>query len=263
MTIVNEKENILLIIDDEEDIRVLIKHIFEEQFVVLEAEDGLQGMAIAIQHLPNVVISDIMMPNLNGFEVCKQLKANEQTSHIPIVMLTAKADQISKLEGLKLGAIDYISKPFLIDELKTKLNNLIVQQNNFLKFIAAKYLNTVKQEQEIVENDLVSLEEKFLQKANAILNLNYSNVNFDIDFFAKELFLSTQQLRRKVKAVTNLTIIEFIRNFRFQKAEIMLKKNVASISEIAYAVGFDSVSYFSRVFQEHYQMSPSEYKSKF
>ncbi len=262
MQIANEVENILLIVDDEPDIRILIKHIFQDQYTVLSAEDGAQGIAMALEHVPNIIISDVMMPNVDGFELCKQLKNNEHTSHIPIILLTAKADQVSKLEGLQLGATDYISKPFLIDELKSKVTNLVTQQNNVFKYLASKVLELNDKGANNELDKLVSVEEQFLHKANGILEVNYSNQLFDVEFFAKELYLSSQQLRRKLKAITNITVVEFIRNYRMQKAEVMIKRNVGTISEIAYAVGYDSVSYFSRVFQDKYAMSPSEYKNK-
>jgi DNA-binding response OmpR family regulator len=260
---ITEDEAVLLIIEDEDDIRLLIKTVFQDTYKIIEAEDGIQGLSMATEYVPNIIISDVMMPNMDGFEMCKQLKVNVQTSHIPIIMLTAKTDQESKLQGLNLGAIDYITKPFLIQELKAKIDALIAQQNNVLKFLATKIVGP----QNIIFADTIideftSVDEQFLVKAKEVISTNYRNKNFAVDEFASALYLSTQQLRRKLKAITNLTVVEFIRTYRLQKAEAMMKNNAGSISEIAFAVGFESISYFSRVWQDHYSMSPSEYKNR-
>jgi DNA-binding response OmpR family regulator len=260
---ITEDEAVLLIIEDEEDIRLLIKTVFQDAYKIIEAEDGVQGLSMAAEHVPNIIISDVMMPNMDGFEMCKHLKASVQTSHIPVIILTARTDQESKLQGLNLGAIDYINKPFLIQELKAKIDNLITQQNNVLKFLASKIIG----QQNILIADTMadefsSIDEQFLVKAKEVVSSNYRNKNFDVEEFARALYLSTQQLRRKIKAVTNLTVVEFVRIYRLQKAEAMMKSNAGSISEIAFAVGFESISYFSRVWQEHYSMSPSEYKNR-
>jgi DNA-binding response OmpR family regulator len=257
------EEAILLIIEDEPDIRLLIRTVFQDAYKIIEAEEGEQGLSMAAEHVPTIIISDVMMPNMDGFEMCKQLKADVQTSHIPIIMLTAKTDQESRLQGLNLGAIDYITKPFLIQELKAKIDNLITQQNNTLKFLATKIIG---QQNFILADSLPdefqSVDEQFLVKAKEVVSTNYGNKNFGVEEFAKALYLSTQQLRRKLKAITSLTVVEFIRTYRLQKAEAMIKNNAGTLSEIAFAVGFDSISYFSRVWQEQYSMSPSEFKNK-
>jgi DNA-binding response OmpR family regulator len=261
-------EPVLLIVEDNEDIIIYLKSIFEKEYKVVEAIDGLQGLQLAKQYLPNIIISDIMMPEMDGFEFCKQLKYDQTTSHIPIIFLTAKTDIESKLIGLGLGATDYIYKPFLVEELKVKVRNLNLLQSNVLKYLSAKVIENDNGAADknienfiIANNDVSALEENFLHKVVEVINENYSDSAFGVEHFATKLFLSPVQLRRKLKAVTNYTVVEFIRNYRLKKAEKMIKQNSANISEIAYAVGFDSLSYFSRVFQDYYQQSPTEYRS--
>jgi DNA-binding response OmpR family regulator len=261
-------ERVLLIVEDNEDIVMYLKSIFEKEYTVLDAENGMLGMIMAVENMPNIIISDIMMPEMDGFEFCRQLKSNVKTSHIPIIFLTAKTDIESKLKGLGLGATDYIYKPFLAEELKIKVNSLHQLQNNVLKFLSTKALeNNELKPDTIIQNFInqntenTNLEEQFLQKLVDVVNSNYTNPSFDVEHFATELYLSPVQLRRKLKAVTSLTVVEFIRNYRLKKAEKLIRDKSSNISEVAYSVGFDSLSYFSRVFQEYYQQSPSEYRS--
>jgi YesN/AraC family two-component response regulator len=269
ITSTTETDNILLIIDDEPDIRVLLKSIFELEYTILEAEDGKQGVQLAQQYIPNIIISDVMMPEMDGFEMCKFLKNTEATSHIPIILLTAKTDDESKLLGLQLGATDYITKPFLIAELKSKMNNLVLLQKNVLKFLSSKYLFNnnlaplIFSEQVQAEaNNYSSLETTFLNKINTVITQQYSNPDFSVDDFAKALTITAVQLRRKLKTITRYNVVEYIRHYRLEKAKLLLKNSEQNISEIAYATGFDSISYFSRVFQEQFKMSPSEYRAK-
>jgi YesN/AraC family two-component response regulator len=264
-------ENVLLIVDDEPDIRLLLKSVFQYDYTIIEAEDGAQGVLMANEYLPNIIISDVMMPNLGGFELCKQLKATTTTSHIPIILLTAKTDDASKLQGLQLGATDFIIKPFLIAELKSKMSNLITLQNNVLQYLTNKYLvnitNTIEAnsftepEQLVIENTNL-LDSTFLNQVHNIVQQNFDKADFNIDQFANSLNISAVQLRRKLKAVSNVTPIEFLRNYRLNQAKVLLKKQDLNISEIAYATGFDSISYFSRVFHEAFAISPSEYREQ-
>jgi YesN/AraC family two-component response regulator len=267
----NDLENILLIVDDEPDIRLLLKTVFQSDYTIIEAEDGQEGIQMALQHMPNIIISDIMMPNLDGFELCKQLKLASTTSHIPIVLLTAKTDDASKLHGLQLGATDFISKPFLVEELKSKMNNLITLQNNVLKYLTNKYLlvdanttivNNYTYPQQLNIENTNKIDSGFLYQVNSIVQQQFENPAFNIDDFAKALHMSSVQLRRKLKAIANITPVEFIRNFRLTQAKLLLKNVDLNISEVAYSTGFDSISYFSRVFHEAFGISPSEYREQ-
>jgi YesN/AraC family two-component response regulator len=254
----------LLVIDDEEDVRLLIKTIFNDTFNIIEAFDGQQGLDMAIAHVPDVIISDVMMPIMDGFEFCKQIKKNESSSHIPVLFLTAKTETEFKLQGLLLGATDYITKPFEIDELKTKVNNLIAFQQKLFKYLNAKAqgLPMVIDSAAFKQDELLmqKKENEFLQKLDEVLEKHYGNPKLDVEFLANALIKSSVQLRRKIKAITNLTVIEYIRNYRLEIAKKHLRNSDLTISEIAYNVGFESISYFSKVFQDHCTMSPSEYR---
>ncbi|MCU0324488.1 MAG: ATP-binding protein [Spirosomaceae bacterium] len=251
----SESEQILLIVDDNADIRTYIRGIFENEYRIIEAVDGKDGLAKANEQIPNLVISDLMMPEMDGFEFCKRMKTDEKTSHIPIIMLTAKANVESRIEGLGLGADDYLIKPFHKEEIEVRARNLISIRENLKKQFSKEIINL--NPEEIKVN---SIDAKFLNKIKEVVESNITNQRFDVEQFASAMNMSAVQLRRKMKSLTNFTVVEYVRNFRLQKAANLLKHKTASVSEIAYQVGFESLPYFSRVFQEHYGVPPSEYK---
>lgn len=250
-----ENEQILLIVDDNADIRTYIRKIFENEYRIIEAVDGKDGLAKANEQIPNLVISDLMMPEMDGFEFCKRMKTDEKTSHIPIIMLTAKANIESRIEGLELGADDYLIKPFHKEEIEVRVRNLIAIRENLKKQFSKEVVNL--NPEEIKVN---SVEAKFLNKIKEVVEANITNQQFDVEQFAAAMNMSAVQLRRKMKSLTNFTVVEYVRNYRLQKAANLLKQKTATVSEIAYQVGFESLPYFSRVFQEHYGVPPSEYK---
>ncbi|RYU92813.1 hybrid sensor histidine kinase/response regulator transcription factor [Emticicia agri] len=252
-----EQENILLIVDDNDDIRAYIKSIFESDYQVVEAVNGKEGIIKATEKIPNLIISDLMMPEMDGFEFCKVLKSDEKTSHIPIIMLTAKANVESRVEGLELGADDYLIKPFHKEELLVRVRNLISIREN-LKKKYGKEIVELKPD-EIKVN---SIDETFLLKAKAVVEKNLSDSQFDLTRFADEMAMSTVQLRRKIKALTNQTSVEFIRRYRLQRAASLLKQKAGNVSDIAYQVGFESLPYFTKVFQEEFEITPSEYANR-
>ena len=247
----------LLIVEDNADLRAYIRCQFESTFFILEAKDGKDGLEKALETIPDLAICDLMMPYLDGFEFCKQLKTDMRTSHIPVVMLTAKAAIEDRLVGLELGADDYLSKPFNTDELQIRVRNLIKIRENIRQKYNTPKLLTAEAEPTIQPQ---IHDKEFLEKINHVLENNISNSAFEMENLAKSLSISSTQLRRKLKALTNQTIIEYVRNYRLDKAAQMLKNGDASVSEIAYKVGFESLSYFSKVFQERFQQSPSEWK---
>lgn len=249
-----EQENLLLIVDDNTDIRTYIKSIFEKDFQIMEARNGKEGIEKATERIPNVIISDLMMPEMDGFEFCKVLKSDEKTSHIPIIMLTAKADLESKMEGLEIGADDYLTKPFNKEEILVKVKNLISIRETLRKWYGKEIIEL--KPDEIKVN---SIDEAFINKAKAVVEANLANSQFDLAHFANAMALSTVQLRRKLKALTNQTAVEFIRRYRLQRAASLLKQKAGTVSDIAYQVGFESLSYFTKVFQEEFNVTPSEY----
>jgi len=246
----------ILIIEDNADIRNYINDILLDQdYKVMQATDGLDGLNKAESVIPDLIISDVMMPKMDGYELCKQLKTKENTNHIPVILLTAKASHENKLEGLETGADDYLTKPFDEKELMVRIKNLInlreklqkkYQQESFLKPKNSK-VNSVQQQ--------------FLEKIKTIVEDNIDNDKFTVEDLGAGLFMSRSQVHRKLKALTNQSATQFIRNYRLYRAADLLKLNSGNITEIAYQVGFSSQTYFSKCFQELFKRSPSEYKS--
>lgn len=248
---------VLLVVEDNVDLRKFVRSIFEGTYHIEEAQDGQQGLELAINQIPDVIISDLMMPRMDGLEFCKALKTDLRTDHIPVILLTAKAALEDRLEGLELGADDYIAKPFDTDELKIRVRNLLKQR----QLLQQKYslsTNTISSQVEISKS--ASSHEQFLQKTNAILDEYLSESSFTVEQFAAEMGITAVQLRRKLKAITDQTGIEYIRNYRLEKAATLLRNKAGTVSEIAYLVGFESLSYFSKVFQERFGKKPSEWE---
>lgn len=249
------KENILLIVDDNDDIRSYLKTIFGKEFRVIEAINGKDGLIKANEQIPDVIISDLMMPEMDGFEFCKYLKTDEKTSHIPIVMLTAKATIESRIEGLELGADDYLIKPFNSTEIQVRVKNLLDKQKRLQQYYGKNITSTKP-----IGNATNALDLVFLQKAKAIAEKYLSDSSFNAEQFSEGMNLSQSQLLRKLKALTNLTIVEFIRQYRLQRAATLLAQQAGTVSEIALQVGFENMSYFAKVFQEQFGVLPSDYQ---
>ena len=249
-----ETENILLIVDDNEDIRAYIRSVFENEYQIIEAVNGKEGLLKAIDSIPSLIISDLMMPEMDGFEFCTQLKADERCSHIPVILLTAKATIQSRIRGLNLGADDYLLKPFNAEEVKARVRNLIQKQEKLQQYFTGK--STIMQPN---EEKVSSAEELFLNKAKQIIERYLSKNDFGVEQLSQEINMSSSQLLRKLKALTNMTINEFIRDYRLQRADELLRQKISNVSEIAFRVGFENLSYFSKVFQEKYGKLPSEY----
>jgi DNA-binding response OmpR family regulator len=252
-----ELQNVMLIVEDNADLRNYIGSIFEADYQLIMAVDGEEGLKKSLENIPDIVICDLMMPNLDGLGFCEKLKNDERINHIPVIMLTAKATLSDKLVGLGKGADDYLSKPFNREELTVRVNNLVAQR----QLMREKYTSVFLEETQIVKvQKEQTIDEIFIQKATKIIDKYLDKSEFDVDTFANEMNLSSVQLRRKLKAITNQTVTEFVRNYRLEIAADELKKGFGSVSEIAYQVGFDSLPYFSKVFLERYGKTPSDWK---
>lgn len=249
---IHDDKPVMLIIEDNSDLRSYISNIFVKNFQIIAANDGLFGLERAIRFVPDIVISDLMMPKLDGLSFCEKLRSDERINHIPVILLTAKAGIADRLIGLEKGADDYLSKPFEKDELIIRVNNLVNQRS----LLREKFSNRVLDEIEIQQEP--TIDTKFIQKAKAIIDKNLDESTFDVEDFAREMNLSSVQLRRKLKALTDLSVTEFVRNHRLETAFDLLKKTDKTVSEIAYQVGFESLSYFSKVFFEKHGKTPSE-----
>ncbi|AYQ33209.1 ATP-binding protein [Runella sp. SP2] len=248
-------ENVLLLIDDNADIRSYIRGLFEPDYRIIEAQDGEEGLVQAMAHIPNIIISDLMMPRMDGFEFCRQLKSNEKTSHIPVIMLTAKANVESRIEGFQLGADDYLVKPFHTDEIRVRVKNLLEKQEKLRAYFSGKQ-KVAKSETAVIN----PLDVAFVEKAKKIVEQHLGSSTFNAEQFSSAMNLSQSQLLRKLKALTNFTIVEFIRHHRLQRAAEMLLQRNRPVSEIALEVGFENMSYFAKVFQDEFGVLPSDYQ---
>ena len=252
----DESKPILLIVEDNVDVRNYIRSDLEELYNCYEAIDGEAGLEQARELIPDLIISDVMMPKMGGIEFCEKIKTDELTSHIPVILLTAKADLESKLEGLETGADDYLTKPFETQELQIRIKNLI-EQRELLRERFQKDSSLVPE-----GLNLSSMDEQFLEKASEIIRDHLTEQEFSVDILSNKIFMSRQHLNRKLKAITGRTAVQFIRIVRLKSAIQLLTGKQATIAEIAYQVGFGNTSHFSRVFQEEYSCSPSEYQEK-
>ncbi|WP_373331103.1 ATP-binding protein [Salmonirosea aquatica] len=267
---------LLLVVEDNPDLRAYIRSIFEKKYRVIEATDGKKGLSEAYERIPDLVVCDVMMPRLDGFGFCKALKADFRTSHIPVIMLTAKATLDDRLEGLKLGADDYLTKPFDRQELSVRVQNLLKQR----ELLRQKYsqqmnepsTNTSVKDTEQVEKYPVGDEpvrdhpfrdypvrDEFLEKAIEVVNEHLADSSFSIEEFCQTMQVSRTQLHRKLKALTGQNSTEFIRNFRLRRAAELLSTGRYTVSEAAYQTGFESLSYFSKSFHELMGIPPSEW----
>lgn len=242
-----------LIVEDNEDLRAYIRSCLEDQWTVQEAIDGTEGLEKAIKLIPEVIITDVMMPKMDGHGLTKALRENIQTSHIPIIMLTAKAYVEDRIEGFEHGADDYLTKPFDARELVVRTQNLVKQRQRLREKYAAG-LPDFLQKEEKVNNP----EEKFLQRLVDVVQHHMEDEEFGVEELAKQVHLSRYQLHRKVKALTGKSISVFIRSIRLAHARQLLEAKSGNVSEIAFQLGFNSVAYFSKCFADEFGFPPSK-----
>jgi DNA-binding response OmpR family regulator len=244
----------VLVVEDNADLRAFIVQKLSASYFTMEAVDGREGMQLAQERIPDLIISDLMMPEMGGCEMCSILKEDPRTSHIPIIMLTAKADKQSKLEGLETGADDYLVKPFDTEELQVRIRNLIIQRERLrVKFRQEFSLKT--------NGDIpISPNDQLLQQILDIFEEQLSDSDFSMDQLSELLNLSRAQLFRKVQALTGFTPNDFLRKIRLKRAAELLDNGHRNVSQVMYQVGFNNQSYFAKCFKELYKVNPSEYK---
>jgi DNA-binding response OmpR family regulator len=260
ITEANDNQGILLIVEDNADVRAYIREYFETEYHIIEAVDGLDGFKKSTEHVPDIIISDVMMPKMDGNEFCRKVKTDERTSHIPVILLTARASSESKIEGLETGADDFITKPFDGEELQVRVKNLIEQRKRIRKLLEGKIQTSHSAIHiDFADSGITSMDEKFIKKAIELLKEYHTDPQFNISEFGLNIGLSIAQLNRKIKALTGQSTGEFIRTFRLTRAAELIKKKSATITEIAYDVGFSSPSYFSECFKSYFGKLPSEY----
>jgi DNA-binding response OmpR family regulator len=251
-TLIDSRE-IVLIVEDNNDLRAYIRGQLEESYEVQEAENGETGMLMSLETLPDLIISDLMMPKVDGFQFCKTVRGDERTSHIPIIMLTAKADFNNKMEGFEIGVDDYIIKPFNALELKVRVRNLINQR----KLLRSRFKSstTIKPS----EVTATSIDRLFLEKVIKTIENNFENQNFTPESLAATVNMSVSQLNRKLNALIEQPAGQLMRSLRLQRAADLLKQKTGTVSEICYQLDFNDPAYFSRAFKKQFGCSPSEF----
>ncbi|MGB5819973.1 MAG: tetratricopeptide repeat protein [Saonia sp.] len=244
----------VLLVEDNEDMRHFIEASLFDNYKVIVAENGEEGLKLAISTVPDLIITDLMMPKMDGIELCKRLKTDLNTSHIPVIMLTAKAGMDNKIEGLETGADDYLTKPFATKELLVRAKNLIEQRQK----LRTLYTNRdVRIDPKKIT--VTSVDQKFLEQVLVLLEDRFSDAEFGVPQMQHALAMSKTQLHRKLKALTNEAPGELLRNFRLKRAAQLLSQKADSVTQIAYQVGFNNLSYFAKCFKELYGVAPSAF----
>jgi signal transduction histidine kinase/ligand-binding sensor domain-containing protein/DNA-binding response OmpR family regulator len=250
----NGDKTIILVVEDNYDMRQYIRESLDGNYLIEEAVNGEQGVRKAEKIIPDLIISDMMMPKMDGNELVRILKNDAKTSHIPIILLTAKAGQENKLEGLEIGADDYLTKPFDIKELQVRIKNLITIR----KKLQEKFSKIEFKPSKVEGKKLSSLDEKFMFRVNEIIEKHISEEEFNMEGFGDELFMSRMQVHRKLKALTGKSANRYMRSFKLQKARKMIEEKQGNISEIAYSLGFNTPAYFTKCFKDEFGYPPSE-----
>ncbi|QOD62326.1 response regulator [Polaribacter haliotis] len=252
----NTEAPTLLLVEDNEDVRAFIKEIFEEKYHILEAENGQIALDIAKSNTIDLIISDVMMPIMNGIDLCNNIKTNILTSHIPVLLLTAKTSDESQKEGFKIGADAYITKPFDASVLEIRVNNVLKTRQNLIKKFKKDIILKPK------ELEITSADEVFLKKSISLIEKNINNSEFTIQDFISELGMSRSALYRKLKALTGQSITEFIRTIKLKRAAQLIAQSQLTISEIAFDLGFNDLKHFRKSFQKLFDELPSQYRLK-
>ncbi len=243
----------MLIVDDSEDMRHFLENNFNNKYDIITAEDGIGALHLLQKHEVSIIISDWMMPRMDGADLCRRVRQDQQTSHIPFIMLTAKTDDDSKVEGMDVGADTYIEKPFSVQYLEACIRNILQIRHQLMEKFSTQPLEPVT---EIAQNPTDS---EFLRKMNRIIEENFSNSELNVNFLAAELNISRSSLFAKIKTLAEITPNEMIQVVRLKKAAQLMKEGKYTISEISYMVGFSNPSYFSKCFQKQFNIKPAEY----
>jgi CheY-like chemotaxis protein/AraC-like DNA-binding protein len=250
-----DQDTVILLVEDHAEVRDFIRSHLGSEYRVLEAGDGKAGLATAVSEIPDLIISDVMMPEMDGFELCRALKKNEKTSHIPVILLTARAAEESRIEGFQTGADEYLVKPFSAAELQARVKNLVNSRRELRKRFSTEML---LQPEGVV---VTSANASFLTRAMEAIESRLGDESFGVQDLSNALAMTPRQLNRKLTALANQSPNEFIRSFRLHRARQLLEQEAGTVSEIAYRVGFGNLSYFSRCFKEQFHVLPSEVHS--
>ncbi|MPQ47480.1 response regulator [Marinifilum sp. N1E240] len=246
----------LLIVEDNFEMLLFLEDSFKSEYKVKTAQNGHEALEVISEFTPDIILSDVMMPIMDGITLCKKLKDQKTTRHIPLILLTTKNATSSKLEGLKYGAIEYINKPFNVKELKLKVFNILDTQNKMIEKYRTEILTESK------EIQVESPDEKFIESVILEMEKNFEDPEFKLEELADMLNMSYSNIYRKFQSLTDKTLVDFMRSFRLKKAESLLINHNFSISEIAYQIGFNDPKYFSKCFKKEYGMTPKQYKQE-
>ena len=246
----------LLIVEDEDDIREYLQQQLKDDYKIKTCRNGKEAYDLILSKPPHLIISDVMMPEMDGLTLCRKIKQNTNINHIPVILLTAKSRLEDKVEGMETGADAYCVKPFNIEILKSTIINLI--QNRHL--LQTKFSGAQEQSDKMQKIKIKTADEALMEKIMKTINENISNPNLNVETLAEQVGLSRVHIYRKLKELTNLSARDFIKNIRLkQSAELLIQKNL-SISDVAYATGFTTLSHFSSSFKELYGVSPTEFR---
>ena len=241
----------VLIVEDHTGVQDYIGNTLEDYYRILKAINGKEGLQVARDKMPDLIITDVMMPEMDGFTFCREVKKDVSISHIPVILVTARAGQEDKMEGLETGADDFLTKPFDSIELVTRVKNLLEQRRR----LREHYMN--EPNLQLSKITTTSVDERFLSQLKSIIENNLSDAGLDVEYLTRQMGSSYAHIYRKIKALTGLSPVAFIRLVRLTKARELLKNNHGNISEVAFEVGFESLQYFSRCFSRQYGISPS------
>ena len=255
MTIPAGSQTTIVVVEDDDEIRNYLEKELSSDYDVKTATNGREALSVIYHCKPNLIISDVMMPEMDGNALCAQIKANSATSHIPVILLTAKNREEDKLEGLETGADAYIVKPFNMEILRRTIVNMLRSQ----KLMQQKYQQTEPLEQKVEQVKMKSPDEKLLERVMNVINKNITNSDLNVDMIAEEVGISRVHLHRKMKELTGSTPHDFVRNIRLKQAANLLTNQGMNITEVAYACGFSNAGTFSKIFKNVYGMSPREF----
>ena len=251
-----------MVVDDDVEIGTYIQHELGAYYHITPVTSGREALRLLLAAEANrqydLVVSDVMMPEMDGFTMLRMIKTNMNLSHIPVVMLTSKADVANRLEGLEKGADAYLAKPFDMDELHVVINNLISKTLR----LRGKYSGSQQQKDKVVETKVKGNDEALMERIMKVVNEHLSDSNFNVETMTKEVGISRAQLHRKMKEMTGLSVSEFVRNIRLEQAVRLLKEQKINVTQVAYTVGFSNLAHFSTVFRKQFGVSPSEYVEK-
>lgn len=253
----NQKDKpVLLLVEDNDEFREYLREVLQKDYQIYEASNGKTGLGITLEIIPDLIVSDVMMPEMDGMQLCRMVKTDSRISHIPVILLTARAEDEQQLQGYQTGADAYITKPFRLDILLAQIRNLIKLRELFQK----QFQSHIRIEPSEIE--VRSLDEQFINKAVKVVEEHIANPDFTVEELSSEMAMSRMYLYKKLLSLTGKTPLEFIRIIRIRRAASLLEKSQLTISEIAYQVGFNNPKYFARLFKEEYKVLPTEFRKK-